>query len=222
MSPRTGPRIASFISPTGTSSRQQHLPPIFGTHPRIQSTTRKIDTLYAEHLGEVQCVQSAQRRLLAELIACHSLCEVFCEGLTDLDMPIYLLMIDHLRRRGLDEHALARGGDRVDETLLRVGAAGQLLAAGELARVLPAEEEAAYKQADPLAGSDGELTFAGRANDERQAAIVKRLLASGPLAIVMLGGGHDLSEQVRQLSGGRCEYLRVRVSGMPVVGHAAE
>ena len=30
-----------------------------------------IDTLYAEHLDEVQRVQSIQRRLLAGLIACH-------------------------------------------------------------------------------------------------------------------------------------------------------
>lgn len=182
----------------------------------------EIDTLYAEHLGEVECVQSAQRRLLAELIACHGLGEVFCEGLTDSDLPFYQLMIEHLRRQGSDEPALLRGDDRIDETVLRVGAAGQLLAAGELARVLPAEEEAAYEQADPLAGGDGELIFAGRANDERQAAIIKRLLASGPLAVIVLGGGHDLSEQVRQIGGGRCEYLRVTASGMPIAGRAAE
>ena len=181
----------------------------------------EIDTLYAEHLDEVRRVQSTQRRLLTELIAFHGLCEVFCEGLTDSDMPIYQVMIEHFRRRGSDEPALAGGDDHIDETLLRIGATGQLLVAGELAGVLPVEDEATYERADPLAGSEGELVFAGRANDERQAAIVRRLLANGPLAVVVLGCRHDLSQQIRQLSGGRCEYIRVRVTGLPVADQTA-
>ena len=34
-------------------------------------------------------------------------------------------------------------------------------------------------------------------------------MAHGPFALIVLGGGHDLSESVRRLSGGSCEYLPV-------------
>jgi hypothetical protein len=34
-------------------------------------------------------------------------------------------------------------------------------------------------------------------------------LRHGPVAVIVLGGSHDLSAQVRRLGGGRCDYLRV-------------
>jgi hypothetical protein len=170
-----------------------------------------INELYAEHIAEVQRVQAAQRELLRGLIRRHGVQQVYCEGLTDADLPIYQAIIGFLRRRCLDERDLAAGQEKIDETVLRIGAVGQLLATGELAEVLPAEDANAYEQADPLLGHEGKLAFEGPANDARQLAIVRRLLANGPLAVLILGGGHDLSEQVRQLGGGRCEYVRVTV-----------
>lgn len=182
----------------------------------------ELDRLYAEHLDEVRRVQHQQRRLLRELIRRHGVERVFCEGLTDGDMPVYQLIIEHIGRRELSESELSAGPAGADETLLRIGAAGQLLAAGELAEALPAEDESVYEQADPLAGTAGRLIFDGAANDARQTAIVRRLLDKGPIAVVVLGADHDLSDQVRQLGRGRCEYVRVKVSGMPVVCHAAD
>lgn len=184
-------------------------------------TDEEIEQLYAEHLDEVRRVQAQQRRLLRELIRRHGVERVYCEGLTDGDLPVYKVIIEHISRCELGERDLTAGGTGVDETLLRIGAAGQLLAAGELAEVLPAEDEIAYEQANPLT-DDGELRFDGRANDARQAAIVRRLLDGGSLAVVVLGGDHDLSDQVRQLRGGRCEYIRVRVGGMAVGSQAAD
>ena len=181
----------------------------------------ELDRLYAEHLDEVRRVQLQQRRLLRELIRRRGVVRVFCEGLTDSDMPVYEIIIEHFRRRGLEERELRPGAETVDDAALRIGSAGQLLAAGELAEVLPSEDESVYEQANPLTG-DGQLRFDSRANGARQVAIVRRLLDSGSLAVVILGGDHDLSEQVRQLGGGRCEYVRVKVSGMPVAGHASD
>lgn len=181
----------------------------------------EIEQLYAEHLDEVRRVQAQQRRLLRELIRRHGVERVYCEGLTDGDLPIYQVIVEHIHRNELGEPELIAGRSADDETLLRIGAAGQLLAAGELAEVLPAEDEIAYEQADPLT-DDGELRFDTPTNDARQAAIVRRLLAGGSLAVVVLGGAHDLSEQIRRLGGGRCEYLRVIVSGMPVAAQAAD
>ena len=68
-----------------------------------------------------------------------------------------------------------------------------------------------YLAANPLAGDTS--VFDGGANDAREAAIVRRLLQGGPLSVVVLGGAHDLSEEVR--AAGNCEYLRVFVEGYP-------
>ncbi|HJT35113.1 MAG TPA: hypothetical protein VJ783_24005 [Pirellulales bacterium] len=72
---------------------------------------------------------------------------------------------------------------------------------------VPAEDGEAYASADPFKGD--RLTFGGPANDAREAAIVRRLLRAGPLAIVVLGGAHDLSDEIR--AAGDAEYLRVTV-----------
>jgi hypothetical protein len=62
--------------------------------------------------------------------------QVFCEGLTESDMPVYRAIINHLRRRGM-------------------------------------------------------------------------------VAVIVLGGGHDLSKQVGQLGGGQCEYVKVMPENWP-------
>jgi hypothetical protein len=43
----------------------------------------------------------------------------------------------------------------------------------------------------------------------RQEAIVRAALKVGSVALLVLGGAHDLSGSVRRLAGGDCEYLRV-------------
>jgi hypothetical protein len=46
-------------------------------------------------------------------------------------------------------------------------------------------------------------------NEARHDAQVKAALDNGPCALVILGGGHDLSASVRRLGKGKVEYLRV-------------
>jgi hypothetical protein len=43
----------------------------------------------------------------------------------------------------------------------------------------------------------------------RHDAQVRAVLDGGPLALIVLGGAHDLTDSVRRLGGGRCEYIRV-------------
>jgi hypothetical protein len=38
---------------------------------------------------------------------------------------------------------------------------------------------------------------------------VKAALGSGPCALLVLGGGHDLSASVRRLDNGNVQYIRV-------------
>jgi hypothetical protein len=47
----------------------------------------------------------------------------------------------------------------------------------------------------------------------REDAQVKAALASGPVSVIVLGGGHDLSDSVRRVGGGTVEYLRVTTRG---------
>lgn len=74
---------------------------------------------------------------------------------------------------------------------------------------VPAEDADAYRRADPFNGD--RMTFEGPANDAREAAIVRRLLAHGPVSVIVLGGGHDLADELQ--AAGDAEYLRVTVEG---------
>jgi hypothetical protein len=40
--------------------------------------------------------------------------------------------------------------------------------------------------------------------------MVTRALANDAVAVIILGGSHDLTEAVRSVLGDRCEYLRVK------------
>ena len=76
--------------------------------------------------------------------------------------------------------------------------------------MLPLEDEAAYRAADPV-DSNGAVTIDLEKNEAREDGQVRLLLDSGPFALIILGGGHDLSENVRRLSDGQAEYIRVEV-----------
>ena len=43
----------------------------------------------------------------------------------------------------------------------------------------------------------------------REEAQVRAALKAGPVAIIVLGGAHDLGDSVRALGRGRCAYVRV-------------
>jgi len=49
----------------------------------------------------------------------------------------------------------------------------------------------------------------GQAAEPRQDAQVRAIIEGGPLALVILGGAHDLTDNVRKLAGRAGEYVRV-------------
>lgn len=59
------------------------------------------------------------------------------------------------------------------------------------------------------AGPDGGMRTNPAAVRAGHDGRVKRALAAGPVAVLVLGGAHDLSEGVRRLGGGTTEYIRV-------------
>lgn len=78
---------------------------------------------------------------------------------------------------------------------------------GEI-EVLPLEDETAYEAANPVSGA-GTVEIDEKLMKARRDAIVKRLLERGPFAFIIVGGSHDLSENVQRLSNGKAEYIRV-------------
>ena len=62
--------------------------------------------------------------------------------------------------------------------------------------------------ADPVK-ADGQVRFDALKAQARHDAIVKNVLKDGSFGLVILGGDHDLSENVRRLGEGKCEYVRV-------------
>lgn len=98
----------------------------------------------------------------------------------------------------LDQHRIA---------LLELGAAGRLLMTGELQEVLPLEDAEKLEQAKPVTPS-GEVKLDPAKVKARNDAQVRMAFKHGPVAVVILGGAHDLKDSASRFTGG-CEYLRV-------------
>jgi hypothetical protein len=92
--------------------------------------------------------------------------------------------------------------------LLEVGAAGRLLLAGDIAEVLALNDERLLALAKPIT-PDGSVHFDADKVGQREDAQVQAALDGGPFALIVLGGAHDLSDSIRRVAGGDCEYIRV-------------
>ena len=94
------------------------------------------------------------------------------------------------------------------QQMVEIGAAGRLLVSGEIEDVLPLEDEEPLNAANPVT-ADGQVRFDALKLQARHDAIVKNVLKEGSFGLMILGGDHDLSENVRRLGRGRYEYVRV-------------
>jgi hypothetical protein len=80
--------------------------------------------------------------------------------------------------------------------------------------VLPLDDAALLEAARPVTAG-GKAVVGGSEQWAREDAIVRAALARGPFTLVILCGGHDLTESVRRVAGANCEYVRVAVGGYP-------
>jgi hypothetical protein len=78
---------------------------------------------------------------------------------------------------------------------------------GELEDVLPLEDAEALVKAKPVKPSGGVKTELVKI-EARHDAQVKTLMKEGAVAVIVLGGAHDLSDSIRRIDG-QCEYVRV-------------
>jgi hypothetical protein len=90
----------------------------------------------------------------------------------------------------------------------RLPVPGDLLTVGEIEEVLPLDDAKLLEQAKPIT-TDGRVRLDPATLTAREDGIVNAAIAGGPLAVIVLGGAHDLSASVRRVAAGRCEYIRV-------------
>ncbi len=202
-------------------------------------TETEMQRLYQQHLREVKLVQDEQTKLLRRLIRRHGLRQVYLEGLAEEDLIIFDAKLRVLRRMQDElpqweqelQSAIARRdelaeNERENSTelsefiskldailtshrheMLRIGAVGRLMIAGELKTVVPLEEFQSYQNANPLT-QGGSLQFNRAAMEKREDAQVQRLMQDD-VSVVVLGGAHDLSNNLRRLAPGSCRYMTV-------------
>ena len=200
-----------------------------------------IDRQYAEHLDEVEAIQSEQIEFLRTLIQKHGLKRIHIEGLAEKEEFIFDAKVSALRKVGLELVELRNEkkqflalGDPDDDTrkiidgieeieaqhrsdLLHLGAAGRLLLSGEIEAVLPLENAAAHAASNPVS-DDGSVALDQEKIEAREDAQARLLLDGEPVAIIILGGAHDLSGNVERLSGGKAEYIRLEVKAWKQIG----
>lgn len=186
---------------------------------RDQGITDDLDAKYAKHLAAVENVQAEQMVLLRTLVEKHSVTEVYAEGVTKDNTPEYERRLEKLAKLGEKLCLLQKIAGEIDDAnlrqkvkageqslsieLLQVGVAAQLRMEGVL-KTLPAEDENAFQAARPLR-PDGKLKLDAKLNNAREDAIVKNVLTGGPVSVLILGGAHDLSDNVPD----GCQYIRV-------------
>ena len=196
---------------------------------------------HQSHADQVELLQASQAKLLLWLVDYHGVREVFQEGISEENVPELMGRVDLLRKiaperqrldrerlalsqqiseaeaAGRDSSALRKRRDElvtIRDYVLNCGAIGELLIERPAVRILPAEDTQAYEQA--RAGLyDPSYRLGDRRFQARDAAIVHNLLSHGPCAIIVLGAAHDLSDEVKKQSHGRCEYIRVTTTNYP-------
>lgn len=67
-------------------------------------------------------------------------------------------------------------------------------------------------------GPDGHVQLDPQKMQARHDGQVRTVLDHGPFALVILGGAHDLSESVKRLGKGGCEYIRVTTKQFQAFG----
>jgi hypothetical protein len=175
-------------------------------------TGEELERRYATFLDDVEELQREQVILIRELAMQHVLRSAFYEGVTPDNMPSFELAERRATRLHKLEGQLKDLGDdpevnRVRRELmqliqelrhevLQLGAIGTLIREGSLESVIPLESTATIEAANPIT-ADGHMRANPAAMKAREDEMVRRILVGGPIAIVVLGGDHDLTEALK-------------------------
>lgn len=177
-----------------------------------QLTDDQINKEYISFLDGVRTIQKQQMKLLRSLIKKYNLKAVYVEGLTEKNHKGILEFLETMKRYEQTKKPSEDRFDRLIEAqhqldLLHVGAAPRLVMSGELKTVLPAEDSRAMESANPVK-PDGSVVYDLKAAISREDAIARNLLKADGVVVIILGGGHDLTDNIKRV-GGRCQYERI-------------
>jgi hypothetical protein len=189
---------------------------------RAQGKEDTLDERHAADVAKVERAQAEQLEMLSTLVDKHGVKEVWRHSLCEDDMPSFAKVFQSLTSneeslatlRSVAEQdpedqelkaSVASCEASLKDGMLAIGAAG-ILAKEKKLRLLPAEDKEARNAANPLR-PDGTVVYDAEKIEARQSAIVKNILAKSDSAVLILGGEHDLSDNVPD----DCEYIRVTV-----------
>lgn len=195
---------------------------------RSQGINDDLDAKYAKHLNDVEAVQNQQKELLLALVENRGVTEVYIEGLAKAGQTEFETRLKELKRLGDKMRVLTKLSADVEDAelkkllettgasfrreMFRIGAVGQLHMEGKL-KALPADDEKAHAAAQPI-GPDGQVKLDEKLIEARESAMVKIVVADAPVSVLILGGAHDLSNNVPD----DCQYIRVSTRAYPTNG----
>lgn len=177
-----------------------------------QLTDDQINKEYVSFIDDVRMIQKQQMELLRRLIKKYDLKAVYVEGLTEKNHKGILEFLVTMKRYEQTKKPPEDRFDRLIEAqhqldLLHIGAAPRLVMSGELKTVLPAEDSKVMEAANPVK-PDGSVVYDLKTAISREDAIARNLLKADGVVVIILGGGHDLTDNIKRV-GGRCKYERV-------------
>lgn len=162
---------------------------------------------YVDHLNQVRTVQQEQFTVL-KLLVDRGVTTVFREGLTPDVQPLFPAVSRSLWRRHSE---IPEVGDELFRTpnVLSLGSCGRLLAKGHVKEVHATESDATMALTDPLKPDGSLRRVPDEAIEKREDYIVRQMLKTGKSAVVVLGGAHDLTNNVKRLGGGQVGLIVV-------------
>lgn len=162
---------------------------------------------YLTLLEQVEQVQAEQYPLLKKIVAAgHT--DIFGEAITPDVVPIYRSVCRSLWK------SRRRNPDGVKElfrapNVLSIGAPGRLLAEGLIERIHATESDATLKLTHPLDDEGHRRDVSSRQMEQREDYMVRQLLKVSGVATIVLGGGHDLADNVRRMAPGEATLVVV-------------
>ncbi len=171
----------------------------------------EIDKQYLDFLNYVEAIQKEQKQILRFLIKHHKIQSVYMEGLTEKNLSAFNSFVKTLR-----EFEVPEGDGAIDLFLkeqyrrdcLQMGAAAQLLISDELKSVMPLENAKAFEAANPVS-KDGKIRFDQAKEEKREDEMIKVLMKGQGINVIVLGGGLDLADNMKQMKMNSVGYVRV-------------
>lgn len=180
---------------------------------------------YQSDMHEIEALQLEHESIIRDITTRFGMAVVYVEGLV-ADDPVTNEFLMAVRGGERHLHEVARTVPRVNDFLkkfeaakpsglsstdwfkLSRGAPASLFLSGKLNTIEPVERSTAlytYRW-----GLGGRLLYSKDADEAREDAIASTLLKGQMPVLIVLGGGHDLNDNLQRLSAGTCDYLRVK------------